>query len=102
MDYNKIMNKQPITHTVTIKPDQTYLDKQYTLEEALESGYPIYTRAKGLTTDVDKGFPHISEAIGVDGMIDGGNYIRFSNPCFIYNYLHQSIHNIKPGKRIPL
>jgi hypothetical protein len=73
-----------------------------TLEEAQESGLPIYTRARGLTPDIDKGFPHISEAIGVDGVIDGGNWIRFSNPCFIYNYLHQTAHHIKPGKTIPL
>ena len=96
------MNSQPITHAVTIKPKQIDFVKSYTIEEALESGYPIYTRAKGLTTDVDKGFPHISEAIGVDGVLDGGNWIRISNPCFIYNYLHQAIHHIKPGRTIPL
>jgi hypothetical protein len=98
MTYTPQSNNIPKKPAV-IKDTET---KKITLVEAQESGLPIYTRARGLTPDIDKGFPHISEAIGVDGVIDGGNWIRFSNPCFIYNYLHQTAHHIKPGKTIPL
>ena len=88
---------------------KVYLKKQttdnlttnkYTLEDALESGLPIYTRARNIPETIDKGIPNMFELIkNGHGYLDG-EYVRINTPLFIYNYLSDSVTKFNPGTSI--
>lgn len=73
-----------------------------TLEEALESGKPVYTRARGVPELFEKGILPISKAVENGDAIDKGGYLYFKTNCYIYNYLGKRITPTNPNISIPL
>lgn len=97
------MNSQPITHAVTIKPKQIDFVKSYTLEEALESGYPIYTRAKGVPEVYAKGIKPISQIIQDENAVCYDyHFHKVTKTVWLYNHLFKNITLYKPNSLIPL
>lgn len=105
--YNKGMkyrNTSPATikHYITESPIITHLDAtpKVTLDDALSSEFPVYTKAIGVQHIYDKGVNYIWDAVENGDAKHGGNYVKFTNPAYIYNVLQNTITKFNPGMTI--
>ena len=69
--------------------------KNITLEEALSSNLPIYTKATRIPEKLGLRIKHISKAISNnDAILIDSNHLRFNKEVFIFNVLHNIIKKV--------
>jgi hypothetical protein len=66
-----------------------------TLEEALSSDLPIYTKATRIPEKLGLRIKHISKAIANnDAILIDSNHLRFNKDVYIFNVLHNIIKKV--------
>ena len=69
--------------------------KNITLEEALSSDLPIYTKATRIPEKLGFRIKHISKAIANnDAILIDSNHLRFNKEVYIFNVLHNIIKKV--------
>ncbi len=69
--------------------------KNITLEEALSSNLPIYTKAARIPEKLRTHIIHITKAItNNDAILIDSNHLRFNKDVYIFNVLHNIIKKV--------
>lgn len=76
---------------IFVDKDEHIVQKKTISLDTLIENNQVYTKAIGLNKSIDKGIPHIINSIGVHSIPLGKFHIKIIKPCYIYNYLHNSL-----------
>jgi len=100
------MNEHYITQKPTVVKDMVSEPKRYTLDEALKTGMPVYTRALNITSEVNDFFEKGIKP--VDNILTDGygiemdcRYHKVIKDCFLYNVIRNIVEMYNVGMLIP-